>query len=131
MKTPCTRKCHDCGNVADHLDNIAPEVCCRNCGSQDTRLVKKQTVQLDAAKAEILSAERVNELDQKSCSLSSYAVHKLCQSHERLRAERDELQKKVDKLIRRLTDEEINELRDRHDLGNDDVRSIAEDARTL
>jgi len=37
--TPCTRKCHDCGNVAEHADNIAPEVCCEKCGSQDTRLV--------------------------------------------------------------------------------------------
>ena len=36
---PCKRKCHDCGNVADHEDNITPWVCCKKCGSQDTRLL--------------------------------------------------------------------------------------------
>lgn len=40
MKTPCTRKCWNCGNVAEHADNITPDVCCQKCGSQDTRLVK-------------------------------------------------------------------------------------------
>ena len=35
-----TRKCRGCGNVAEHSDNIAPEVCCKKCGSQDTRKMK-------------------------------------------------------------------------------------------
>ena len=37
---PHERKCFDCGNVAVHQDNIKPEVCCKKCGSQDTRVVK-------------------------------------------------------------------------------------------
>ena len=32
------RKCHDCGNVAEHEDNITPWVLCKKCGSQDTRI---------------------------------------------------------------------------------------------
>lgn len=35
------RKCWDCGNIAEHLDNITPEVLCKICGSQDTRLIKE------------------------------------------------------------------------------------------
>lgn len=35
------RKCWDCGNVAEHESRIAPEVCCKKCGSQDTRATKK------------------------------------------------------------------------------------------
>lgn len=31
------RTCHDCGNVAEHESNVAPEVFCRLCGSPDTR----------------------------------------------------------------------------------------------
>ncbi len=38
---PHERRCHDCGNVAIHADNIAPEVCCKKCGSQDTRWTRK------------------------------------------------------------------------------------------
>lgn len=34
------RKCHACGNVARHADNVAPYVDCRQCGSRDTRKVK-------------------------------------------------------------------------------------------
>ena len=34
------RKCWDCGNVAMHADNVTPEVLCKKCGSQDTRLTK-------------------------------------------------------------------------------------------
>jgi hypothetical protein len=37
------RKCHECGNTAWHEDDITPEVCCGICGSQDTRLVRKQS----------------------------------------------------------------------------------------
>ena len=40
--TPCRRKCWECGNVADHEDNITPWVNCKKCGSQDTRLVKEK-----------------------------------------------------------------------------------------
>lgn len=34
------RRCWDCGNVATHSDNVVPEVLCKKCGSQDTRLLK-------------------------------------------------------------------------------------------
>ncbi len=34
------RKCWDCGNVAEHEDNVVPHVNCKACGSQDTRWVK-------------------------------------------------------------------------------------------
>lgn len=34
------RRCHDCGNVADHEDNVTPYVNCKKCGSQDTRAIK-------------------------------------------------------------------------------------------
>lgn len=34
------RKCWDCGNVADHEDNVTPAVLCNKCGSQDTRATK-------------------------------------------------------------------------------------------
>ncbi len=34
------RKCWDCGSVAVHMDNIVPEVLCKQCGSQDTRRLK-------------------------------------------------------------------------------------------
>jgi len=33
------RKCHDCGTIQLHADNIAPYVNCRKCRSQDTRKV--------------------------------------------------------------------------------------------
>lgn len=36
-----TRKCRDCGNVAEHSDNVVPEVLCKKCGSQDTRLLRQ------------------------------------------------------------------------------------------
>ena len=35
------RKCHDCGNVAQHEDNVVPWVLCSKCGSQDTRRTKR------------------------------------------------------------------------------------------
>lgn len=38
--TPCKRKCWNCGNVAEHEDNVTPYVLCSICGSQDTRLVR-------------------------------------------------------------------------------------------
>lgn len=39
-KNPCERKCWTCGNVAMHADDVAPDVCCAKCGSQDTRRTK-------------------------------------------------------------------------------------------
>lgn len=36
------RKCWNCGNVADHESDVAPGVCCRKCGSQDTRLIRRK-----------------------------------------------------------------------------------------
>jgi hypothetical protein len=41
IRKPHDRKCHDCGNVAIHLDFIVPDVICQKCGSQDTRLIRK------------------------------------------------------------------------------------------
>jgi ribosomal protein S27AE len=35
------RKCHECGNIAEHEDRITPWVLCSKCGSQDTRAVKE------------------------------------------------------------------------------------------
>ena len=34
------RKCWSCGSIAIHEDNITPEVCCKKCGSQDTRSLR-------------------------------------------------------------------------------------------
>lgn len=36
------RRCWDCGAINLHSDNIAPEVCCKRCRSQDTRLMKNE-----------------------------------------------------------------------------------------
>lgn len=41
MPRMAKRRCWECGNVAYHSEQIAPYVCCRKCGSQDTRLVKE------------------------------------------------------------------------------------------
>lgn len=38
------RKCWECGNVAQHADNVTPEVLCKKCGSQDTRATKRREV---------------------------------------------------------------------------------------
>ncbi len=38
------RRCHDCGNVAYHLLAVIPYVCCEECGSQDTRLIREAAV---------------------------------------------------------------------------------------
>lgn len=42
MSYPDYRRCRDCGAINLHSDNIAPEVCCKRCGSQDTRLMKNE-----------------------------------------------------------------------------------------
>jgi len=39
----CWRKCHDCGRTQIHHESVTPGVLCRFCGSQDTRLLKKET----------------------------------------------------------------------------------------
>jgi hypothetical protein len=36
------RRCWDCGAINRHSDNIAPEVCCKRCKSQDTRKMKNE-----------------------------------------------------------------------------------------
>ena len=36
------RRCWDCGAINKHSDNVAPEVCCKRCGSQDTRKMKNE-----------------------------------------------------------------------------------------
>ena len=35
------RKCHDCGTIQLHAENISPYVNCRKCGSRDTRKVSQ------------------------------------------------------------------------------------------
>ena len=37
------RRCFSCGAEGLHVDSIAPWVKCRKCGSQDTRLMRKET----------------------------------------------------------------------------------------
>ena len=39
----CWRKCWSCGKKQIHRESITPGVLCRFCGSQDTRLLKKET----------------------------------------------------------------------------------------
>jgi len=39
----CWRKCWNCGKVQIHISPVYPYVLCRSCGSQDTRLMKKET----------------------------------------------------------------------------------------
>ena len=39
----CWRKCWDCGKTQIHHEDITPGVLCRFCGSQDTRLMRKET----------------------------------------------------------------------------------------
>lgn len=41
MTKPHHRRCHDCGAINLHNDNITPEVCCKRCRSQDTRAFSK------------------------------------------------------------------------------------------
>lgn len=45
------RKCHDCGNIAEHTSRVTPGVLCPQCGSQDTRAVRQPVtpLTLDAA----------------------------------------------------------------------------------
>ncbi|MCJ7483897.1 MAG: hypothetical protein MUO31_13140 [Thermodesulfovibrionales bacterium] len=39
----CWRKCRNCGKSQIHRELVTPGVLCRFCGSQDTRLLKKET----------------------------------------------------------------------------------------
>jgi len=39
----CWRKCWNCGRKQIHREAVTPGVLCRFCGSQDTRLLKKET----------------------------------------------------------------------------------------
>ena len=43
MPECCWRKCRDCGGIHIHREAWTPGVLCRVCGSQDTRLLKKET----------------------------------------------------------------------------------------
>lgn len=36
------RRCWECGAVALHAKNVTPDVCCRACGSQDTRQLTRE-----------------------------------------------------------------------------------------
>ena len=40
------RKCHECGSESLHMAAITPWVLCQHCGSQDTRLMREATKQL-------------------------------------------------------------------------------------
>ena len=42
----CWRKCWGCGKKQIHRADVTPGVLCRFCGSQDTRLMKKETQDL-------------------------------------------------------------------------------------
>lgn len=42
MTKPHYRRCWDCSAISLHGDNVTPEVCCKRCGSQDTRLMKNE-----------------------------------------------------------------------------------------
>lgn len=57
------RKCWDCGNVAQHTDNVTPEVLCRKCGSQDTRATRV-TNKPDRSKMDIPQNWVRNYVDQ-------------------------------------------------------------------
>lgn len=37
------RKCWNCGDVAEHESDVTPGVCCRRCGSKDTRLIRRSS----------------------------------------------------------------------------------------
>lgn len=51
------RRCFDCGCHAMHEDNVAPEVCCKNCGSQDTRAKKPDPLSpVERAKSLLMKA---------------------------------------------------------------------------
>jgi len=42
MSDPNYRRCWECGAINLHADSITPEVCCKRCGSQDTRRMKSE-----------------------------------------------------------------------------------------
>jgi hypothetical protein len=46
----CWRKCWGCGEKQIHRSDVTPGVLCRFCGSQDTRLLKKETEALHSPK---------------------------------------------------------------------------------
>jgi hypothetical protein len=41
VSKPHYRRCHECRAISLHSDNVTPEVCCKKCGSQDTRAFSK------------------------------------------------------------------------------------------
>lgn len=50
------RKCWDCGNIAEHADNVIPYVLCTKCGSQDTRPTRKKVTHSLAAEIAVAIA---------------------------------------------------------------------------
>ena len=46
----CWRKCWSCGKKQIHRESVTPGVLCRFCGSQDTRLLKDETIVLKGKK---------------------------------------------------------------------------------
>jgi DNA-directed RNA polymerase subunit RPC12/RpoP len=40
ISKPHYRRCWDCGAISLHADNVTPEVLCKRCGSQDTRMIR-------------------------------------------------------------------------------------------
>jgi len=76
-KNPCERKCWACGNVAMHTDDVAPDVCCQKCGSQDTRLTKPSP-----AMQKITDREEFEQIGQLLARCEEYSImqHEDCKS---------------------------------------------------
>jgi hypothetical protein len=105
------RKCFDCGNIAEHTDNIVPAVLCKVCGSQDTRLrllSERSDHEFDsfAASKNICSVSDVHSVSAAADLMTRpkliEVVHRLCASHERLRQEFAELDTRYCNAMRRL-----------------------------
>lgn len=62
------RKCWTCGNIAMHADNITPDVLCKECGSQDTRLVREKSPAVRPLKTTVMT---LDELRTESLSVLS------------------------------------------------------------
>ena len=96
------RNCWNCKTTNFHESDVTPGVCCPHCGSQDTRrcqppkserqrsadrtLKRRSLIRLP------LSFEDVAKIYSSYDPSSAYpsgkiAIHSLCESHERLRAE--------------------------------------------
>lgn len=55
------RHCWDCQNIATHKDNVTPEVCCKKCGSQDTRAIRLKPCPFCGGDGSILQENAVSD----------------------------------------------------------------------